>query len=298
VKLRGAGRLAAPSHECRSHAPDLHSCESPANECLPLAVSLVVERRFCETEVERRLLDEVLAQPAATAPRVVYADWLLEQGDPRGEFIALQCKVTKRPQPMDTLLETLRWSNKGFQQAPPPRHTAGRRAEALLEENRARFATAALASRKGIVRIFERGFLRALSIDASDLITCGEALFAHEPVEVLRVRKLTPLLARRLFNAPWFTRVRALALQKPVTEATCAALCEGPTLANLEELDLSFGTATPGMVDQLSRAENLPALTRLDLRHNFGLTWQVRPGSDALLAALKAHWGRRLLSRP
>jgi uncharacterized protein (TIGR02996 family) len=254
--------------------------------------------RSTQRAVERRLINEVLAQPEALAPRVVYADWLLEQGDPRGEFIALQCKVTKRPQPMGQLLETLRWSNKGVQQAPPPRHTAGRRAQALLEEHGAHFAAAALPSRKGIVRIFERGFLRALSIDASDLIKCGEVLFAREPVEVLRVRKLTPALARQIFNAPWFGRVRALALQKPVTEATCAALCEGPRLAKLEELDLSFGTATPGMVDQLSRAQNLPALTRLDLRHNFGLTWQVRPGSDVLLAALKAHWGRRLLSRP
>jgi uncharacterized protein (TIGR02996 family) len=44
------------------------------------------------------------------AARLVHADALTSAGDPRGEFIALQCKVTKRPQPMDTRLETLRWS--------------------------------------------------------------------------------------------------------------------------------------------------------------------------------------------
>lgn len=37
-----------------------------------------------------RLLAEVWADPAADAPRLVYADWLLQHGDPRGELIVLQ----------------------------------------------------------------------------------------------------------------------------------------------------------------------------------------------------------------
>jgi uncharacterized protein (TIGR02996 family) len=36
------------------------------------------------------LLAAVYARPADDAPRLVYADWLQERGDPRGEFIALQ----------------------------------------------------------------------------------------------------------------------------------------------------------------------------------------------------------------
>ena len=36
------------------------------------------------------LLAQVYAAPDDDAPRAVYADWLLEHGDPRGEFIALQ----------------------------------------------------------------------------------------------------------------------------------------------------------------------------------------------------------------
>lgn len=37
-----------------------------------------------------KLLADVLAAPHDDAPRVVYADWLLERRDPRGEFITLQ----------------------------------------------------------------------------------------------------------------------------------------------------------------------------------------------------------------
>jgi uncharacterized protein (TIGR02996 family) len=39
---------------------------------------------------EDKLLAEVYASPDDDAPRLVYADWLQERDDPRGEFIALQ----------------------------------------------------------------------------------------------------------------------------------------------------------------------------------------------------------------
>src|SRR5262245_65825725 len=35
-------------------------------------------------------LRAILAEPDEDAPRLVYADWLDEHGDPRGEFIRLQ----------------------------------------------------------------------------------------------------------------------------------------------------------------------------------------------------------------
>jgi uncharacterized protein (TIGR02996 family) len=41
---------------------------------------------------EDALLAAIWAAPADDAPRLVYADWLLEQRDPRGELIALQCR--------------------------------------------------------------------------------------------------------------------------------------------------------------------------------------------------------------
>lgn len=40
---------------------------------------------------EAELLAAVFADPEVDAPRLVYADWLQERGDPRGAFIAAQC---------------------------------------------------------------------------------------------------------------------------------------------------------------------------------------------------------------
>lgn len=41
------------------------------------------------------LLAAVLAEPMDDRPRLVYADWLIEQHEPRGEFIHVQCELAK-----------------------------------------------------------------------------------------------------------------------------------------------------------------------------------------------------------
>jgi uncharacterized protein (TIGR02996 family) len=45
---------------------------------------------------EAEAIDAVVANPDDDGPRLVYADWLLERGDPRGELIQLQCRRRRR----------------------------------------------------------------------------------------------------------------------------------------------------------------------------------------------------------
>lgn len=42
-----------------------------------------------DDEHDAALFAEIVQAPHDDAPRLVYADWLLERGDPRGELIAL-----------------------------------------------------------------------------------------------------------------------------------------------------------------------------------------------------------------
>ncbi len=87
-----------------------------------------------ETELGERLRKAVLADPSNDRPRAVYADWLMEQGDPRGEFIAAQ--LAHRPATIDVatavawagdVRSKLRWrspfaNEKGFH---VPRYARG-----------------------------------------------------------------------------------------------------------------------------------------------------------------------------
>ncbi len=46
---------------------------------------------------EHRFLSAILGSPTDQALRLVYADWLEERGDPRGEFLRIQCQLDNSP---------------------------------------------------------------------------------------------------------------------------------------------------------------------------------------------------------
>lgn len=57
---------------------------------------------------EAALLSAIYADPDDDGARLVYSDLLLERGDPRGEFIALQCKKQPAPQDEERIRELLK----------------------------------------------------------------------------------------------------------------------------------------------------------------------------------------------
>ena len=48
------------------------------------------ERKVAVAKTAEDFYAEIWAKPKDDGPREVFADWLIEQGDPRGELIALQ----------------------------------------------------------------------------------------------------------------------------------------------------------------------------------------------------------------
>jgi len=63
-----------------------------------------------DARTEDELLDAIFAAPGDLVPREVYADWLQQRGDPRGEYIALSLRGTTRDDEMRaySLLQTHR----------------------------------------------------------------------------------------------------------------------------------------------------------------------------------------------
>jgi uncharacterized protein (TIGR02996 family) len=47
--------------------------------------------------IERQFFDAIRERPDDDAPRLIYADWLDGLGDPRGEFIRVQCELARIP---------------------------------------------------------------------------------------------------------------------------------------------------------------------------------------------------------
>jgi uncharacterized protein (TIGR02996 family) len=112
-------------------------------------------------------LSAIIARPEDDLPRLVYADYLDETGDPdRAEFIRVQCELARRG-PSD-----------------PTRAGLQARSEQLLRANRQRWVVPGLRG----VQSFRRGFVEAVRTSAESLLAAAGALFRTTPVRELRVQ--------------------------------------------------------------------------------------------------------------
>ncbi len=71
-------------------APTLDAADAERARAILAAVTRRPASEDADAETAARLLADIYRAPADDGPRAVYADWLLERGDPRAELIALQ----------------------------------------------------------------------------------------------------------------------------------------------------------------------------------------------------------------
>src|SRR6266511_6221714 len=117
---------------------------------------------------EDAFLQAVLDEPDDDAPRLIYADWLEERGDPRGEFIRVQCALARLP-PDD-----------------PRRPELRAREQALLAEHRDAWLAPIRELADGDGK-FHRGFVEQVTLDARAFLDRAEKLFARAPVQRLQL---------------------------------------------------------------------------------------------------------------
>lgn len=113
------------------------------------------------TPEERSLLAAVAADPDDDGPRIVYADWLQQAGDPRGELIALQCALDRGRTP-----------------------ELAAREQALLDRHQTEWlARAGLGPREGR---FHRGFIERVDATASRVAAVIDRLVELPSLRSLR----------------------------------------------------------------------------------------------------------------
>lgn len=194
-------------------------------------------------------LEAVLAAPEDDAPRLVFADWLMEQGDPRGEFIAVQCRIAR-----------------------------GDRSEGLVARERELLRLHGRAwgcpLPQFVVLRWERGFVRTVRFDDASVFPEVEPFLRQQPVRSLLIGGTRALDAARLAAAPWLARVQALDVRSdprgpggPLSTQRLAALLESRHLRELRRLALVGQHLGVGGARLLAERgpQVLPALRELDL---------------------------------
>lgn len=220
-----------------------------------------------------RFLKDILANPDQDAPRLVYADWLEEQGDPRGEFIRVQCALAQGL----TGLERTRLRE---------------REDALMVAH----ASAWTEGLRDLVSrtIFRRGFIDGVTMTYSLLLNRGADLFAAAPVRSLIVISDVADGGRPSLDIPMYDARRLsdylrrlTSLSITLTAASLRQLLEAGAFAELRYLALDYSRLTDRSLEILFASRGLPHLRTLSLRGT--VIAEVSHGDDQTLPA----WIRR-----
>src|SRR5947209_6703837 len=198
-------------------------------------------------------LQAILDAPDDDAPRLLYADWLDEHGDPdRAEFIRVQIALAAR-----------RSASPGL----------WRREQELLALHEQEWA----APVRGVANAwtFRRGFIEEVRADALALAEGADDLFRQAPVRSLQLAwtLTTPqrrLLPARLAECPHFVRLQALDLSGCcfLHDYGLSAFLASPYLTNLTSLRLNGCVIGDAGVRVLAGWPFLTRLTHLDLCGN------------------------------
>lgn len=194
---------------------------------------------------QERFLTEILANPADRDVRLVFADWLEEQGNARGELIRLQIQ-----------LEKMKASDRGYA-------TLRKKERALFNEY------PPYGDRPGISGWeYRAGFVEKIEMTLTAFLRNATEVFEHSPVQHVTLKAKSKKLDR-IAQMPELSRLRSIELRSnELGNAGLRTLLSSPHLTNLESLTIySNGISNEG-VTFLSQLPNLKSLTELKIAWN------------------------------
>jgi uncharacterized protein (TIGR02996 family) len=238
-------------------------------------------------------LRAIADRPDDDLPRLVYADWLDEHGEPaRAEFIRVQCELARLRRD-DPRVAELR-----------------RREDELLAAHEADWRPGPFDGLT--LGSFLRGFIRELTVTRFEAFPAGiEKIAPVHPIAYLRIDRMRPAEFRRLAQAeplstvgvqdvsggtisnaavrafvlsPYLGNLWALYLNgSPVGDVGAQSIADAPTLAGLRTLSFRNCRLTDTGAEALAASVHLTGLTRLYVSGN-------RIGDEGL-ALLRARFG-------
>jgi uncharacterized protein (TIGR02996 family) len=215
------------------------------------------------TSIAQRLRDLVLGSPRDPEVRSVYADALIQEGDPRGTFIMLQSHLDARI-------------------SPDKREDARRQIDELLQANRQRWTEHA---RWAEVR-FKGGFIHAIRAKAKDFVTNGAALLAIEPVLEVNLTSTTDDDLKALAAMASMARVAELKLLGTYGDAGAATLAKSLHLGGLTSLNLKGASLGAAFASSAGNLRSLQLLCLTGMGMGDGAVGILAGGDHAALERL------------
>jgi uncharacterized protein (TIGR02996 family) len=220
-------------------------------------------------------LQAILDDPDDDAVRLIYADWLEEQGDPHGEFIRVQCELAS--------------GGKG-----PQRSRLVEREQELLRQHEVEWTK--LIRRLVKQWMFRRGFIESVMVKAGQFFESVDSLFRQTPVRQLQLCGGPPFrsgLGSALATCPHLRRIQTLDLSyTDLGSNGLQALAVSEYLDGLTTLNVSYNNIGNGGARALAGSPLLARLHHLDLSYN-----EIGPAGLRDLASAFAAQGEGCLLR-
>jgi uncharacterized protein (TIGR02996 family) len=213
-------------------------------------------------------LQAIIDDPDDDGLRLVYADWLEERGDPRGEFIRVQIDLARTPED------------------DPRRGELEARERELLNEHEADWA--GLIPRCVNQRRFQRGFVAGIEIAAkafSETATLFR-LFPIQHLSVLGPFRLGKTPLRKMATSPHLARLASLSIRGgyyAVGPDEVVALANSPYLGRLTTLGLYDNVVGPGGMAAIAASPHLSRLSALSVS-GYGFNPHDHCGVDGVRA--------------
>ncbi|MCA9176055.1 MAG: TIGR02996 domain-containing protein [Planctomycetales bacterium] len=217
-------------------------------------------------DLDSEFLKAILADPDDDMPRLVYADWLHDQGDPRGEFIQLQCELAE-----------IHRNFYAVDQELIDRHDdlVERQQDMLLEHgDRWRAALAPLVQDCQ----FQRGLLQLVRLSGAQLRDYGDRIMAAAPICLMFVTAARGCL-REALRHQRLSQLTGLAIDgSSLLDEDVSAIVELLQRGRINRLVLTWCSLTDTSFAAFGNLTNA-SLRDLDLANN-----SLRNASAMLLA--------------
>ncbi len=210
---------------------------------------------------QQRAFLRAIADSPDDAPRLTYADWLEEHGDPdRAEFIRLQCRIAERERS-----EEVRFGDPELG-----------RADDLVEANEERWV-AEMPALPGVTYWFRgafRGFPTVTFRNPDDLVRHGQHILEATPLEAVQFHKLPRLPLSRLLKTPLPERVCWLRIRNLPADAEpgLAEWLTSPRARRLRRLHVYNCASWSAVVRTVAASQQLGCLEEVK---------KVEPGGPA-----------------
>ena len=213
---------------------------------------------------EYSFVQQIRQDPHDDVPRLIFADYLEDAGDPQGELIRVQVELAKTPVGDSRRPGLVRLND-----------------QLLAEHGETWLAQLRALGAEGIsIRCFQRGLVERVRIQASRFLENGEELCRIAPalycLELRGRREQLPALE----NFPMPPQITSLDVSaNRLQDAGVANICIARWLGQLEELNLGFNRIGHVGLSILTN-QDMPNLKRLWLGVN-----QIGPDGAAALGA-------------